>query len=152
MKNARDNIYKRMHDNIMTLDVKIGRLMIHKEGNEEVEGIRTCPMTYHDVCNPEFTLWPRESYRSGSSGFWEFWEKIVGKLYHQMRRYPRTNDYELYPLKQIIDEINKLPNSQFEQHGIKVIDDIDFDRLKWFKFWSNRAVNLYGEDAYISFS
>ena len=65
-------------------------------------------------------------------------------LYYRIRKHPDTNDCDIIPLKSILHEINGLFDEFF--------DEIDRDRMKWLKFWSNRAVSLYGDDAYISFS
>ncbi len=136
----------------MTLDVKIGKRMVQHENGEDVEYVKMCAPVHFDVCNPEHTLWEREAYRSGSTGFWDFWMKPYMKdMYLTMRKHPRSNDIDIAPLLPFLKDIKKLPSSQF-QNGVKVIDDLDFDRLEWFKFWALRAVNLYGKEAYISFS
>lgn len=132
----------------MTLDVNIGKL--YQNGFPGTKLIRCSPVHF-EVCNPEYTLWPREAYRSGGQGFWDFWIKYMKNMYLKMREHPHSNDIDIKSLYPFLKDIKNLPNSQFKDH-IKVIDDIDWDRLKWFKFWSLRAINLYGKDAYISFS
>lgn len=127
----------------MTLDVKIGRRVTIKLDGEQIINVRECPITYHDVCKLEYTLWPRESFRSGSSGFWEFWKNCVGTLYYQMRKHHSSNDLDIAFLKPLLEDINKLADN--------CRGEIDKDRMKWFKFWANRAVRLYGDDACIAF-
>jgi len=136
----------------MTLDVKIGKRIIQHEDGKDIEGVKMCAPVHFNICNPEYTLWTREAYRSGSTEFWNFWEKsYMINMYLTMRKYPNSNDRDVAPLLPFLNDIKNLPSSKFRD-GIKVIDDYDFDRLKWFKFWAIRAVNLYGKDAYISFS
>lgn len=129
----------------MTLDVNIGKRIEYLDEDGSVQyRIEMCPEADHDICKPEFTSWSRESYRSGSSDFWRFFQMCTDGLYYHIRKYPDTNDYEIIPLKPILHEINGL----FD----KFFDEANRDRMKWLKFWSNRAVSLYGDDAYISFS
>lgn len=136
----------------MTLDVKIGKRTVQHEEDKDIEGVIMCAPVHFDVCDPSHTLWSREAYRSGSTGFWNFFLKPYMKgMYLAMRKYPTSNDKDIAQLLPFIKNIKGLPSSQFED-GIKVIDDYDFDRLKWFKFWAMRAVNLYGKEAYISFA
>ena len=53
----------------MTLDVKIGKRIIQHEEDKDIEGVKMCAPVHFDVCNREHTLWAREAYRSGSTGF-----------------------------------------------------------------------------------
>ncbi len=139
----------------MTLDVTIGKIVLSKYDPEwddttvvRVE-VEQCPSLDFDLCkHPEFTLWPRDAYRSGSSGssgFWAFFQKCVGEeLYNSMRDHPGSNDRDVARLKPLIEKIARLP----DECG----SAIDNDRMKWFKFWCSRAVSLYGDDAGVQFS
>jgi hypothetical protein len=49
----------------------------------------------------------------------------------------------LAQLKPVLEEINLLSET--------LPSRIDQDRMKWFKYWTNRAVELYGDEAYITF-
>lgn len=125
----------------MTLDVTIGK----KIGKDSVE---KCPESKDNVCDSAQTNWPSESYRSGNNvSFWKFFTKVkeLNTLYLKMRKHPNTNDADIAQLKPLIKQINKLKESDFE-------DELDKDRLKWLKYWSNKAVELYGNDAAIMFS
>ena len=125
----------------MTMDVKIGK----KTGDNTIE---QCPDSDTNICDPAFTRWPKESYRSGSNvSFWRFFMKNndLKKIYLEMRKHPNSNDLDLASLKPFANKINKIKESDFS-------DDLDKDRLKWLKYWSNKAVKLYGEEAAIMFS
>ena len=125
----------------MTLDVTIGK----KTGKDHVE---KCPESKDNVCDSTQTNWPSESYRSGNNvSFWKFFtrNKDLKVIYLKMRKHPDTNDLDIAQLKPFMKEINKLKESDF-------VDEIDKDRVKWLKYWSNKAVELYGTDAAIMFS
>ena len=58
----------------------------------------------------------------------------------------------MVPLKPLLEEIQKLPDDIYYQDLLPE-DNIFFDGVvKWLKFWSTRAVELYDEDAYIEFT
>lgn len=127
----------------MSLGVSIGRRVTEKRGEKDVEGVECCPDADHMICDPEFTRWTKESYRNGSSDFWQFWEVRVGSLFRRMIVHNNSAGEPLAPLKPALDEINLLSND--------LLDKADKDRMKWFKYWANRAVELYGDEAYITF-
>lgn len=58
----------------------------------------------------------------------------------------------LTPLKPLLEDIKELPDS-FNYEDL-TSDDNDFfeDVVKWLKYWSIKAVELYDEDAYIEFT
>jgi hypothetical protein len=62
-----------------------------------------------------------------------------------MRKHPDTNDLDLALIKPFLKRINKLKDSDF-------VNEVDKDRLKWLKYWSNKSVELYGNEAAILFS
>jgi hypothetical protein len=123
----------------MTLDVIIGKY----ERIQDKIIIHPCAPVHFDVCNPQYTLWEREAYRSGSTGFYEFFKYCVGALYYEIRSFPNSSDAEIIRLRPIIDKINNLPMPD---------DLLDKDRMVWLKYWTNRAVSLYGNEAVIGFS
>lgn len=125
----------------MTLDVTIGKITVDDSQEEWVE---QCPIADHDICKKEHTWWTVESYRSGSSVFREFWEHRCTILYFKFQQHPRSNDKDIAQLSPYIDEINALPDT--------LQDKLDADRMKWFKYWANKAVELYGDEAGIMFS
>ena len=131
----------------MTLDVRIGKAQIKDYDNHFIVDVVKCPELDYDLCKPCFTLWPRESYRSGSTEFWEFFthNPEIRKIYHQMRDFPDCNDYEVIKIIPFIDKINALSIQDFKKDSHK-------DRLKWLKFWCKKAIELYGDLAAISFS
>lgn len=125
----------------MTLDVRIGK----KTSENSVE---QCPDAKENICDSAHTNWPAESYRSGNNvAFWKFFtrNKDLKAIYLEMRKHPNTNDLDIALLKPFLKRINKLKELNF-------IDEIDKDRLKWLKYWSNKAVELYGDEAAIMFS
>ena len=123
----------------MTLDITIGKIV---EENNELN-VEMCPKSETNICNPNSTLWANESYRSGGSDLWEFWEHHCNSLYFSLREHPHTNDKDIAKLSHVIDEINLLPDDLLTQN--------DNDRMLWFKYWSNKAVELYGDNAGIEF-
>lgn len=153
----------------MTLDVTIGRIVnappypggdirvpVEWPGDEvpedEVDAViealprvERCPDANYNVSN--HTAWPRESYRSGSIAFWEFFESYLPELYERMRFHPGSNDTDVAYLEPIIGEINAL-NSVL----LGISDDGDRARMTWLLYWSNKAVELYGPSAGIEFS
>jgi len=141
----------------MTLDVKIGKIVIDpidpdlkdwiwEAGSCTVRvNIEQCPDLDYDLCPKEHTFAPREAYRSGSIPLWDFFQKgPARKIYHAMRDNPNSNDRDVARIKPLLDEINKLPDH--------LGTEVDDDRMKWFKFWCNRAVELYGDLAGVRFS
>jgi len=138
----------------MTLDVSIGLIKFGKLKKNDVADyescnvmraldIKRCPDSEADICDPERTLSAKEAYRSGSTSFWDFWDNCTYELYHSMRDYPNSNDTDIAFLKPVIDDINALPDPT---------DEGNADRMKWLKYWANKAVELYGDRAGIRFS
>ena len=125
----------------MTLDIIIGKLT-YTPGDDELD-VEKCPPESHDVCDRELTIYPRDSCRSGSAGLWDFFFDRVHDIYMEMRDYPDSNDPEAIAIKPFLERINALPDD--------CNDAINNDRMKWFKFWCNRAVELYGDEAGIEF-
>ena len=131
----------------MVLNVKIGKIVDFDCENEVFKQVEKCPDADINICNPEYTIFPKSALRMGSTGFWEFWEYSSDELYtlfKLMREYPDLDGPEVVPLKPFIRDINNLPDKCFE--------NADTDRMKWFKYWSNKAIELYGDCAGIEFS
>ena len=121
---------------IMTLTVKIGR--IGAPSDNCLESIDECPQATFDVCDPEYTIYPRRAYRSG---FYEFFDICLPSIYRKIATHPEN----AVPIIPLIDEINALPDTC-------VCNDVATDdRMKWFKFWCNHAVELYADEAGIEF-
>ena len=147
----------------MTVDITIGK--IKKKDMKEVlqETLENCFTVSHetkfslidfldveqcpneeDGCTEEDTINPGESYRSVSIfAISEFMNLVLGDLEKQLRPIS-TNDPQISMIRPYIDEINNL-----EYNG----DDLYHKRrLNWLKFWCNRALQLYGDEAGIMFS
>ena len=125
----------------MTLDVTIGKL-------KGTRYLTQCPNSETDVSNPRLSHWSREAYRSGSQGFWNFWMHQNAKLatiYMNMRKHPWTNDFDRAKLKPFAEGILAISESEFTQED-------DKDRLRWLQYWVAKAVELYGDEAGITFS
>ena len=130
---------------IVTLNVSIGKVKASRIEERPIFEIELCPKSEVNICNPEITLWPNESYLSGSIDFWDFWYCCVGKLYYRMRDHPNSNDLDVVYLKSFSEDIQSLDDNCSG-------DPADVDRMKWFKHWTKKAVELYDDDAGISFS
>jgi len=146
----------------MTIDIKIGRLIVRPFDKVMKEKLDQLTFTYKDTldmmdfleieecpkqkdgCSGEDTIFPNQAYRSGSiSGMHEFFELVMPKLVKEIRPIS-SNDAQISKLKPFLPAINKL------KYGGKVV--LHKKRLQWLKFWSNKAVELYDEDAAIQFS
>lgn len=72
----------------MTLDATIGQLSfdLDDRNRREIESrrggsvnirmmgkVKECPEADENICDPDRTIYPKTSVRSGSSGFWRFW-------------------------------------------------------------------------------
>jgi len=180
----------------MTLDVTIGKLEIKWDERDQeilddwreeqclniltVAEVTTCPEADDNICDPEKTIYPKTSKRSGSTGFWRFWREIDGleEIYEMMSRYPDSNDKDFALLKPINEEIQQLNESDINREKIReniredkardarleselYPESVDYyverqvemhkSRLKWLKYWSAKAVELYDEKAAIRF-
>lgn len=138
----------------MTLDVTIGKLHISKlrdrEGMTNLMHLSTvikCPYATNNVCDPKLTFWPKESFRSGSTGLWNFWleHRTLNKVYQSCRIFPDTNDADIAFLKPHARRILSIKDSSMKTEENK-------DRLLWLKYWTKKSVELYRDDAAIMFS
>lgn len=132
---------------IMAMAVKIGKIVDFDCENELYKQVEQCPNADTNICNSENTVFPKSALRMFSVDSWESWESSSNELhtlYESMREYPDLDGPEVIRLKPFIKDINKLPDDHPEDDHV--------DRMKWFKYWSNKAVELYGECAGIQFS
>lgn len=131
----------------MTLDVQIGKIIIdHSEGRDKLKAfmhVKMCPKAKEDICDPKHTFTPREAFRSGSSGLWNFFQSYVSDLYFKWRDHPDSNDLDVGFIEPVINEILALK----EPDG-----PIEKDRMHWLKYWCRKAVELYGKNAGIMFT
>lgn len=143
----------------MTCDIVIGKITAKIPDNWFEEGsygeacfeppdayyVEKCPDADHDISSQEATIAsPREAIRYMASspaykvfveGMPEIWEAWFESSQHDMKGIGR--------IKPAIDKINKIPLPD---------DFYEKDRMIWFKYWCNKAVELYGEYAGIEFS
>ena len=147
----------------MTTDITIGRLKVRsfdevlkeKLDNDynmnykdtfcvtEFLQVEQCP-DEEDGCSEKDTYCPNSAYRSGSSiAINESFRKTIPGAWEIISTIS-SNDFQVTRLKPLQDRIN---NSEYtgEDHYIKM-------RLHWLKFWINKAIKLYGDDAVISLS
>lgn len=132
----------------MTLDVTIGKVILSRCGDlYEIPyiDVESCPLADHDICSKDFTLWQRESYRSGSTDFRDFFHKCVGDFYEEYHGERGTDDADTVYLLPVIEQIRALKVN-------KLWKPADTDRMNWLKYWCERAVELYGAEAGIRFS
>ncbi len=133
----------------MTLDVTIGKIEIfHEEDRGHEKDIAAsvivaeCPVLDYDLCNPKYTAWPRKSWRSGNTMlFFGFFETYLPEIYNMF--FDEECVESVFFLQPVIKEIK----------GLKMPKDPrQADRMLWLKFWCERAVDLYGQDAGIMFN
>jgi len=120
----------------MTLTVIIGKM---GSPSDEIPNIGECPEESHDVCDPEYTIFPKRAIRIGSSDMRDFFDGLTAEIYTNTISDPT----EIIQIKPVIDVINDLADD--------LGDAGHNDRMKWLKFWCNRAVELYGDEAGIEF-
>lgn len=147
----------------MTIDIKIGKLKI-KRFEDVIEEVLDQDNTYtnerkfyltdfldikqcpdeEDGCSEKDTAYPNSAYRSGGiSGMCEFFSLVIKELLREIKP-DASNDYQYTRIKPHLEKINDLSYSgDIEQHK---------KRLHWLKFWCNRAVEQYGDEAAIRFS
>lgn len=103
------------------------------------------PETF-DVCNPEWTDHPKDAVRPShyGSGISEFLIKnlpIIGAVLRE--------DRTIMPVSNIINEINNLKPEAPENEEMP---EIYKDRVRWFQYWANKCIRLYGDEAKFSVS
>ena len=147
----------------MTIDITIGKLRIktveeviknelkeiYKINNEsrfritDFVEIEQCP-DEEDGCTEEDTIFPNSAYRSGSiSGMCDFFRNVIPNLIRKIRII-ETNDTQYTKIKPFLEEINRI---QYDGNDLQ-----HKRRLHWLKFWCNKSVELYSDDAVIMFS
>ena len=70
---------------------------------------------------------------------------LINEVYYEMRKHPNSNDIDVCRLKPYAKRISCIEIPEINQNSL------DADRLKWLKYWTARAVNLYGDKAGIMF-
>lgn len=138
----------------MTLDITIGKLVVdpnEEYGYERAYGgidphhtdVDPCPDADVDICDPECTIYPRRSYRSGAYGSLP---QFIQLYLPRMRR--ELGVCGIARLSRYYNEIQAMSDdASLSGHNIYCED-----RIKWFKYWSKKAKELYGDAAGISFS
>lgn len=146
----------------MTIDITIGKMKIktldeffnnNYQWNfiyddvfrySDLIDIEQCPDDI-DGCTKKDTFTPNSAYRSGSiTAIGDFFRTVFPNDLNDSLRPIKSQDILYTKIKPLLDNINKV-----EYNG----DDYYYKkRLQWFKFWCNRAVELYGDKAIICFS
>jgi len=146
----------------MTIDITIGKMKM-KTLDEFFNNNYQLNFTYKDVfsytdlidieqcpddidgCTKKDTFAPNSAYRSGSiTAISDFFRTVFPDDLNDLLRPIKSQDILYTKIKPLLDNINKV-----EYNG----DDYYYKkRLQWFKFWCNRAVELYGDEAIICFS
>ncbi len=97
-----------------------------------------------DGCTRDDTIHPGEAYRSGSIfSISEFFTQVLGDVGTLLRPIG-TNDKQITILHPIIDRINAVE--------YKGDDKYHKMRLHWLKFWCNKAIEQFGNEAGIEFT
>jgi len=138
----------------MTVDVAFGTLIHVEEPDEE-------PYFWHewpgisigddstredDGTDPKMTIfagYPKRSFATLSYYDWLHRIPLAHSIHVLCKqRYPNSNDYEWRPLdRALLALIDQLPETG---------EAIDIDRAVWYKYWSHRAVEEFGDRAVIA--
>jgi len=138
----------------MTVDVFFGKLV------QEVDDSEDCTYSWcewpgkdsqdkstweDDGTNFQYTIFPGYPYRPFSThGYYAFVNREpIARAIHELCKplYPNSNDTEWRTVDQtLLDLIDQLPEAD---------GGIDTDRAKWYKYWSKRAVEEFGDEAVI---
>lgn len=125
------------------------------ENKLEYESLERMPAEEYDVCDKEYTIWPKDAYRSGTWDFKEFFETYLPRLYNRYYREDREAlkasrpSRCIYPVTEYIDDINNLGSVAPVNEGFPGLYE---DRVKWLKHWANKCIETYGEAAKFSMS
>ena len=103
-----------------------------------------------DVCDPELTVYPRDSVRLISYAWADFVEENLPTAYSILNRMKIERNVEsIIPVLSIIDEINAMGSKKPEcEHTPGLYED----RVQWFQYWANKCSRLYGDEAKFSVS
>ncbi|HWQ96051.1 MAG TPA: hypothetical protein VN368_01640 [Candidatus Methylomirabilis sp.] len=105
----------------------------HSEFHDEISKTGKIPDLGEDnICDHKYTLYPNEPIRIVSSDY-----PIFPICFRE-----KTEPTTITKLTPYIDQINTL----------KPQDGLMGDRIKWLKYWANKAIDEFGEDAVIMFS
>ena len=134
----------------MTLCITFGKLekkkgYTHDHGLQDVDVI-PCPDLDYDLCSEENTIYPRSPIRDGAyATFPDFVQQYFPDLYRDLGVCGVGLLAPYYEDIQKLPDIPKKPNFIRSTRGNVDLAN-DADRLKWFKFWSKRAMDLYGPE------
>lgn len=127
----------------MTLKVTIGEIY---KGNESEElTVNPCPSMNKNMVKSAYTTHPKEAIRDGSD-LWLFFQlPPLITLFPKFNGGRSLGEYPVtIPLQPIAKNINALE--------LVLEDKSNQERLRWLKYWTAKAVQLFGERAGIEFS
>lgn len=137
----------------MTLRIAFGKLVKDPEAGADngLQGfdVEECPALDYDLCSEEHTIYPRDPIRDGPyATFPDFVQQYLPRFYKDLgvSGVAKLSDY--------YEEIMNLPDSPRLPNAARRRNvgpgagwsGLDADRLKWFKFWAKRAMDLYGSE------
>ena len=104
------------------------------------------PETF-DVCNPKWTDNPKSAFRSCPCGsrIDVFLIRNIPGIHEAVEKDKRN----IVPVSSIIDKINNLNPVAPASEGCPELYE---DRVKWFQYWANKCIRLYGDEAKFSVS
>lgn len=127
----------------MTLRVTIGE--IYKGNESDALTVQPCPSTEKNMVKSKHTTHPNEAIRDGSDLWLFFRVPPLITIFKAFNGGKSPGEYPVtIPLQKIAKDIAAI-QIDFE-------DEIDRDRLRWLKYWTAKAVKLFGERAGIEFS
>lgn len=103
------------------------------------------PETF-DVCDPELTNYPKEAFLMTPCKLY-----VVDFIKENLPTIGALLDGErtIIPLSSVIDEINNLKPEAPEGEERP---ELYKDRVRWFQYWANKCIRLYGDEAKFSVS
>lgn len=119
---------------------------INRESPDECEHylVEMEPETF-DVCDPELTAYPRDSIRLISYSYSDFVIENLSTFYSIFNLMcEERKGYMIVPLSKVIKEINNLKSVAPEGEEAP---ELYKDRVRWFQYWANKCLRLYGEEA-----
>lgn len=104
----------------MTIEIIIGKI----EGNNVI----ACRPSRKNICDPEISRNPKEAKRTGGKGLKNFINNILS-----------ASSETIFQINKYLQTIMAIEDTSFTP--------IDKDRIKWFKYWTSKAFDLYGDRA-----
>ena len=122
----------------MGYEFRFGGEIYQEDGIEYL--VEMEPETF-DVCNPEWTDHPKDAVRPShyGSGIAEFIRENLPKIGAVL-----DEERSILPVSIVIDEINNLKSVAPEGEEAPELYN---DRVRWFQYWANKCLRLYGEEA-----